>query len=87
MNEEYKAIILAALDENDSMGDVGQEAFLLAELRSAREELRSNTGLLLNVDIADLDKATLSVQLAADKINWLIRCLAILSNTTLEQPC
>ena len=78
MNEEYKAIILAALDENDSMGDVGQEAFLRAELRSAREELRSNTGLLLNASTANLDSATLSVQLAADKINWLIRCLGSL---------
>ena len=76
MNEEYKAIILAALEENDSMVNAGQKAFLLAELRIAREELRSNTGLLLNVGTADLDKATLSVQLAADKINWLIRCLA-----------
>ena len=76
MNEEYKAIILAALDENDSMVNAGQEAFLLAELRSAREELRSNTGLLLNASTANLDSATLSVQLAADKINWLIRCLA-----------
>ena len=75
MNEEYKAIILAALEENDSMVNAGQKAFLRAELRSAREELRSNTGLLLNVGPADLDKATLSVQLAADKINWLIRCL------------
>ena len=75
MNEEYKAIILAALEENDSMVNAGQKAFLLAELRSAREELRSNTGLLLNVGTAELDKATLSVQLAADKINWLIRCL------------
>ena len=76
MNEEYKAIILAALEENDSMVNAGQKAFLRAELRSAREELRSKTGLLLNVGTADLDKATLSVQLAADKINWLIRCLA-----------
>ena len=75
MNEEYKAIILAALDENDSMVNAGQEAFLLAELRSAREELRSNTGLLLNASTANLDSATLSVQLAADKINWLISCL------------
>lgn len=75
MNEEYKAIILAALEENDSMVNAGQKAFLLAELRSAREELRSNTGLLLNVGTADLDKATLAAQLAADKINWLIRCL------------
>ena len=78
MNEEYKAIILAALDENDSMVNAGQEAFLLAELRSAREELRSNTGLLLNASTANLDSATLSVQLAADKINWLIRCLGSL---------
>ena len=75
MNEEYKAIILAALEENDSMVNAGQKAFLRSELRSAREELRSNTGMLLNVGPADLDKATLSVQLAADKINWLIRCL------------
>ena len=78
MNEEYKAIILAALDENDSMVNVGQEAFLRAELRSAREELRSNTGLLLNASTANLDSATLSVQLAVDKINWLIRCLGSL---------
>ena len=78
MNEEYKAIILAALEENDSMVNAGQEAFLLAELRSAREELRSNTGLLLNASTANLDSATLSVQLAADKINWLIRCLGSL---------
>lgn len=78
MNEEYKAIILAALEENDSMVNAGQKAFLRAELRNAREELRSNTGLLLNVGTADLDKATLSVQLAADKINWLIRCLGSL---------
>lgn len=78
MNEEYKTIILAALEENDSMVNAGQKAFLLAELRSAREELRSNTGLLLNVGTADLDKATLAVQLAADKINWLIRCLGSL---------
>mgnify|MGYP003478915984 FL=1 len=78
MNEEYKAIILAALDENDSMVNAGQEAFLLAELRSAREELRSNTGLLLNASTANLDSATLSVQLAVDKINWLIRCLGSL---------
>ena len=78
MNEEYKAIILAALEKNDSMVNAGQEAFLLAELRSAREELRSNTGLLLNASTANLDKATLSVQLAADKINWLIRCLGSL---------
>lgn len=78
MNEEYKAIILAALEENDSMVNAGQKAFLRAELRSAREELRSKTGLLLNVGTADLDKATLSVQLAADKINWLIRCLGSL---------
>lgn len=75
MNEEYKAIILAALEENDSMINAGQKAFLRSELRIARDELRSNTGLLLNVGVADLDKATLSVQLAADKINWLIRCL------------
>ena len=75
MNEDYKAIILAALEENDSMVNAGQEAFLLAELRSAREELRSNTGLLLNASTANLDSATLSVQLAADKINWLISCL------------
>lgn len=75
MNEEYKAIILAALEETDSMVNAGQEAFLLAELRSAREELRSNTGLLLNASTANLDSATLSVQLAADKINWLISCL------------
>ena len=78
MNEEYKASILAALEENDSMVNAGQKAFLRAELRSAREELRSKTGLLLNVGTADLDKATLSVQLAADKINWLIRCLGSL---------
>lgn len=78
MNEEYKAIILAALEENDSMVNAGQKAFLRAELRSAREELRSSTGLLLNVGTADLDSATLSVQLAADKINWLIRCLGSL---------
>ena len=78
MNEEYKAIILAALEENDSMVNAGQKAFLRSELRNAREELRSNTGLLLNVGTADLDSATLSVQLAADKINWLIRCLGSL---------
>ncbi len=78
MNEEYKAIILAALEENDSMVNAGQKAFLLAELRIARDELRYKTGLLLNVGTADLDKATLSVQLAADKINWLIRCLGSL---------
>ena len=78
MNEEYKAIILAALEENDSMVNAGQKAVLRAELRSAREELRSNTGLLLNVGTADLDSATESVQLAADKINWLIRCLGSL---------
>ena len=78
MNEEYKAIILAALEKNDSMVNAGQKAFLRSELRSAREELRSSTGLLLNVGPADLDKATLSVQLAADKINWLIRCLGSL---------
>lgn len=75
MNEEYKTIILAALEENDSMVNAGQKAFLRSELRNAREELRSNTGLLLNSGTADSDKATLSVQLAADKINWLIRCL------------
>ena len=78
MNEEYKAIILAALEENDSMVNAGQKAFLRSELRIARDELRSSTGLLLNVGPADLDKATLSVQLAADKINWLIRCLGSL---------
>lgn len=78
MNEEYKAIILAALEENDSMVNAGQKAFLRSELRIARDELRSKTGLLLNVGTADLDKATLSVQLAADKINWLIRCLGSL---------
>ena len=60
------------------MVNAGQEAFLLAELRSAREELRSNTGLLLNASTANLDSATLSVQLAVDKINWLIRCLGSL---------
>ena len=75
MNEEYKAITLAALEKNDSMVNAGQKAFLRSELRSAREELRSNTGLLLNASTANLDSATLSVQLAADKINWLIRCL------------
>lgn len=75
MNEEYKTIILAALEENDSMVNAGQKAFLRSELRNAREELRSNTGLLLNSGTAGSDKATLSVQLAADKINWLIRCL------------
>jgi len=78
MNEEYKAIIVKELAENDSMVNAGQKAFLRSELRNAREELRSNTGLLLNVGTADLDKATLSVQLAADKINWLIRCLGSL---------
>ena len=78
MNEEYKAIILAALEENGSMVNAGQKAFLRSELRNAREELRSNTGLLLNSGTADSDKATLSVQLAADKINWLIRCLGSL---------
>ena len=75
MNEEYKAIILAALEKNDSMVNAGQKAFLRAELRSAREELRSNTGLLLNASTADLDSATESVQLYADKINWLIRMI------------
>ena len=75
MNEEYKAIILAALEENDSMVNAGQKAFLRAELRSAREELRSNTGLLLNASTANLDSATESVQLYADKINWLIRMI------------
>ena len=78
MNEDYKAIILSALEENDSMVNAGQKAFLRCELRNAREELRSNTGLLLNSGTADSDKATLAVQLAADKINWLIRCLATL---------
>ena len=78
MNEEYKAIILASLEENDLMVNAGQKAFLRAELRIARDELRSKTGLLLNVGTADLDKATLAVQLAADKINWLIRCLGSL---------
>lgn len=78
MNEEYKTIILAALEENDSMVNAGQKAFLRSELRNAREELRSNTGLLLNSGTADSDKATLAVQLAADKINRLIRCLSSL---------
>ena len=78
MNEEYKAIIVKELAENDSMVNAGQKAFLRSELRNAREELRSNTGLLLNSGTADSDKATLSVQLAADKINWLIRCLGSL---------
>ena len=78
MNEEYKAIILAALEENDSMVNAGQKAFLRSELRNAREELRSNTGLLLNTGTVDLDKATTAVQLSADKINWLLRCLATL---------
>ena len=78
MNEDYKAIILAALEETDSMVNAGQEAFLRAELRIARDELRSNTDLLLNASTANLDSATLSVQLAADKINWLIRCLGSL---------
>lgn len=78
MNEEYKTIILSALEENDSMVNAGQKAFLRSELRNAREELRSNTGLLLNSGTADSDKATLAVQLAADKINRLIRCLSSL---------
>ncbi len=78
MNEEYKAIIVKELAENDSMVNAGQKAFLRSELRNAREELRSNTGLLLNSGTADSDQATLSVQLAADKINWLIRCLGSL---------
>lgn len=78
MNEEYKTIILAALEENDSMINAGQKTFLRSELRNAREELRSNTSLLLNNDTTDLDKATLAMQLAADKINWLIRCLSSL---------
>lgn len=78
MNEEYKAIILAALEENDSMVNADQKAFLRAELRIARDELSSKTDLLLNGGTADLDNTTLSVQLAADKINWLIRCLGSL---------
>ena len=75
MNEEYKAIILAALEENDSMVNAGQKAFLRSELRIACDELRYNTGLLLNVGTTDLDSATESVQLYADKINWLIRMI------------
>ena len=78
MNEEYKVDALAALDDEATMVKLGKKSLLRSELRSAREELRSNTGLLLNVGPADLDKATLSVQLAADKINWLIRCLGSL---------
>ena len=60
------------------MVTLGKKSLLRSELRIARDELRSNTGMLLNVGTADLDKATLSVQLAADKINWLIRCLGSL---------
>ena len=78
MNEEYKAITLASLEENDLMVNAGQKAFLRAELRIARDELRSKTGLLLNASTANLGTATLAVQLAADKINWLIRCLSSL---------
>ena len=76
MNEEYKVDALAALDDEATMVRLGKKSLLRSELRIARDELRSSTGLLLNVGPADLDKATLSVQLAADKINWLIRCLA-----------
>lgn len=75
MNEEYKVDALAALDDEATMVRLGKKSLLRSELRIARDELRSSTGLLLNVGPADLDKATLSVQLAADKINWLIRCL------------
>ena len=78
MNEEYKVDALAALDDEATMVKLGKKSLLRSELRIARDELRSNTGLLLNVGTADLDKATLSVQLAADKINWLIRCLGSL---------
>jgi len=75
MNEEYKVDALAALDDEATMVTLGKKSLLRSELRIARDELRSSTGLLLNSGTADLDKATLSVQLAADKINWLIRCL------------
>ena len=78
MNEEYKVDALAALDDEATMVKLGKKSLLRSELRIARDELRSSTGLLLNVGTADLDKATLSVQLAADKINWLIRCLGSL---------
>ena len=78
MNEEYKVDALAALDDEATMVTLGKKSLLRSELRIARDELRSSTGLLLNVGTADLDKATLSVQLAADKINWLIRCLGSL---------
>jgi len=78
MNEEYKVDALAALDDEATMVTLGKKSLLRSELRIARDELRSSTGLLLNAGAADFDKATLSVQLAADKINWLIRCLGTL---------
>ena len=75
MNEEYKAIIVKELAEDETMIFNGRLSFLRSELRSAREELRSNTGKLLNIGHVEVDQATISTQAAADKINWLIRMI------------